>query len=381
MPERSTPLAILDAAYTEAASGLALPFISNQQLSQVVEYVCQYPNNRAPVRLLLACCLAKIHDPSVDIRKPYTELGERSFSGRTYDETFIGPFVTAHELPCNSTTAFLTPAFRTNQLVLEPGIVLGGRPKALYDAVIELLHAVETEHITALQLLTETIRYLLLLRNERIQRMQSLLSELRQSEEDIHLSSEDIVTLIEQHLRMPRSARLPVLVVAAAYRAASPQLGEQVIPLQSHNAADEQTGALGDLEVTLVGANQVVTTYEMKMKTVTRGDIDRALQKLQQAATRIDNYIFITTAPIDDDVTHYAESRYRATGGIEFVILDCVGFLRHFLHLFHRLRLAFLESYQDLLLNEPESAVRQELKEAFLAMRRASESSYSGDEM
>jgi DNA adenine methylase len=50
-----------------------------------------------------------------------------------------------------------------------------------------------------------------------------------------------------------------------------------------------------------------------------------------------------------------------------------MGFLRHFLHLFHRLRIRFLEAYQNLLLAEPESAVRQELKESFLTLRRAAE--------
>ncbi len=54
--------------------------------------------------------------------------------------------------------------------------------------------------------------------------------------------------------------------------------------------------------------------------------------------------------------------------------LDCISFLRHFLHLFHRLRAAYLDMYQELLLLEPESAVSQPLKEAFLAMRQATES-------
>ena len=56
------------------------------------------------------------------------------------------------------------------------------------------------------------------------------------------------------------------------------------------------------------------------------------------------------------------------------VILDCLGFLRHFLHLFHRLRTQYLDAYQELLLAEPESAVSQPLKEAFLSLRHASES-------
>jgi hypothetical protein len=45
--------------------------------------------------------------------------------------------------------------------------------------------------------------------------------------------------------------------------------------------------------------------------------------------------------------------------------------LAHFLHLFYRLRTSFLHEYQELVLLQPESAVNQALKEAFLALRRA----------
>jgi len=47
--------------------------------------------------------------------------------------------------------------------------------------------------------------------------------------------------------------------------------------------------------------------------------------------------------------------------------------LRHFLHFFHRIRIKYLNAYQELVLAEPESAVRYELKEAFLALRQAAE--------
>ncbi len=65
---------------------------------------------------------------------------------------------------------------------------------------------------------------------------------------------------------------------------------------------------------------------------------------------------------------------YERTGAIEIVVLDCISFVRHFLHLFHRLRSEFLEAYQQLVLAEPESAVTQPLKEAFLALRQTAES-------
>lgn len=165
-----------------------------------------------------------------------------------------------------------------------------------------------------------------------------------------------------------------MLIIAAAYNTASHFLQERVLPLESHNAADEQTGSLGDLEITLTNDGEIVTSYEMKMRRVTRDDIDRAVQKVEHTKRHIDNYIFITTEPIDPLIQEYAVSLYEQTGGIEFVILDCINFLRHFLHLFHRLRAAYLDTYQELLLLEPESAVSQPLKEAFLAMRQATES-------
>ena len=118
--------------------------------------------------------------------------------------------------------------------------------------------------------------------------------------------------------------------------------------------------------------NSVVTCYEMKDKRVMRHDIDVALPKIAEQGVSLDNYIFITTEPIDDEVMQYAKSLYNRIG-VEFAILTCTGFLRHFLHLFHRHRGHFLEQYQTFVLMEPDSSVSQPLKEAFLSLRRAAE--------
>jgi DNA adenine methylase len=169
-----------------------------------------------------------------------------------------------------------------------------------------------------------------------------------------------------------------VLVVAAAYQSASDRLGESFLPLEKHNAADKQTNSLGDVEITLLNDNSIVTCYEMKTKKVLVTDINNAVQKIYKYISntghKIDNYIFITTETIDKEVEDYAATFYEKTGGVEIVVLDCLGFLRHFLHLFHRLRMEFLQEYQKLVLDEPDSAVSQPLKEAFLALRQASES-------
>ncbi len=324
----------------------------------------------------MACSLAKAHRPEIDIRKPYTEIHDAdAYSGRTYDERYIATLVNENGLPCNSTTAFLTPFFRKGSSILTPEMTIVGRTKDLYRLALQLLTDVQTGMVSAADLLAETIRWLLIVRNEKLLRMETLLAGLGSG--ITALSSEGIVSLIEQHLNIPGASRLPVLVVAAAYQAAENHLGERVLPLHGHNAADKQTEALGDVEIILVDEDDVITCYEMKSRPVNRNDIDNALQKLIDAGKSVDNYIFITTETIEQNVKEYAASCYDRTGGIEVVVLDCIGFLRHFLHLFHRLRGEFLEAYQRLLLAEPDSAVSQPVKEAFLALRQAAENSSS----
>lgn len=372
---------VLTLAIERAEANLTKPIISDQEVSQRIEVVARSARNRACIRFLLACTLAKSVNPAIDIRKPYTEIGTSdTYSGRMFDESFIGPFVRQQQLDCNSTTAFLTPAFRNITTVLTPGLPMAGNPPQVYAAALQLLTDVQTGKVSAEDVLAEAFRWLLLMKDERLLRLDQALESLKFSEATVPLSSEDIVKLIEQHLTAPYSSRLPVLVIAAAYKAAEQNLGERILPLQAHNAADLQTKSLGDVQIALTDDDNAVTVYEMKAKRVEIEDINIAIEKVKKIDYRIDNYIFITTDEISIQVKSYAASLYRHTGGIEFVVLACLEFIRHFLHLFHRIRIKFLDAYQELVLAEPDSAVRQELKIAFLALRRAYESAYSSSD-
>ena len=150
-------------------------------------------------------------------------------------------------------------------------------------------------------------------------------------------------------------------------------IGEDTLPLYSHNAADKQTGSIGDIEIKLKNDDKVVSCYEIKDKRVTINDINHALKKASVLGEKIDNYIFITTDVIELDVAEYAKTIYELSV-VEIAILDCLGFARHFLHFFHRHRIAFINKYQELVLNEPNSSVGQPLKEAFLILRKQAES-------
>lgn len=370
-------LKILDDSFARANAQLGKSFIRDPNLQEAATYVNLCPNNRAGARFLLASTLAKVDNPQVDIRKPfiqaYVEANQNNaYPGRHYDERYIFDFITHHKLPCSPTTAFLTPGFRTKNIVLTLEQKLRGRPPQLYQYILEILAAIQSGQVSAQDVLAESVRILLIERNIRQSRLEKLKEGLRKDADSLPLSSEDTVNLIEQHLQCKNSARLPVLVVAAAYRSASERLGEKVLQLNPHTAADKQTGSLGDVEITLVGNDKVITTYEMKDKAVTAADIDIAIQKIAEGAD-VQNYIFITTERINPDVRDYAAKQYQELGGVEIAILDCLGFLRHFLHLFHRLRRSFLDVYQELVLAQPGSGVNHALKEAFLALRKAAE--------
>lgn len=372
---QQTPDQILESIYRRAAETLGHTVIDNDDIRESVNYVCRCLSNRAGVRLLMSCLLGKLHRPSVDPRKPYTEIGgEDSFSGRTYDEQYLTHFINRHRLPCNQTTAFLTPALRNIDQPLTSSRGLIGRPRDLYKKTVMLLEDVAEDRIPADLVLVESVRVLLEMRDEKLKRMASLVESLKHAEDALPLSSEAIVELIKQHLACKNASRLPVLIVAAAYQAAGKLISESFLPLYSHNAADLQTGSIGDVEICLVGDDAVVTVYEMKEKQIRVDDIDCAVEKIIRAPKSINNYLFITTDTIDPYVVEYAQKFYEETGGTEIAILDCVGFLRHFLHLFHRIRVEYLNAYQTLVLGEPDSAVSQTLKEAFLALRQVAES-------
>jgi DNA adenine methylase len=331
--ENCSPL--LEASLKRAQKNLGHSFIHDEEIEARIIAAVNCPGNRAGVRLLMACMLAKVHRPEIDPRKPYTKIGGKDcFSGRSYDEQFIGDFITKHNLPCNSTTAFLTPTLRNMDQTLTTKVVLVGRPMAMYQSALQLLDDVRAGRVSAQDVLNECIRLLLLDRDARKSRLKTLLSGVGRVADALPLSSEDTVNLIEQHLRCKSSSRLLVLIVAAAYEAVKTRLGEHALNLTGHNAADEQTGAVGDVQITILGDDKVVTSYEMKNKAVQQGDIDRALQKIAAHGRHVQNYIFVTTESVTDDVREYARSKYDETGGVEIAILDCIGFLRHFLHLF-----------------------------------------------
>jgi hypothetical protein len=362
---------ILERIYTEVSKDIFEVHIQGE-IAEKLERICRCERNKAPIRFVMSGLLSKIEDPAIDLHKPYSAMGEHSYKGRVNDEDIIQPFIHKYALPCNQTTAYLTPAFRTIETPLTKQLFINCRPKEVYYDMMDVIEYIEIHPDDSYKALSEIIRLLLVIKAENDERISQLRKALSIDKSSLELSSEEITNLLIQHLKCRGSSRLPVLVIASAYEAVKDLIQEEHKPLYPHNAADSQTGSLGDIEIITKNNDSIVTCYEIKKKRVTTDNVNVCVEKLAKNKNKIDNYIIITTDVIDREVSEYAATIYNEIG-IEIVILDCIGFINHFLHFFHRYRTIFLNNYQEMVLSEPESSVSQPLKEAFLNLRRVAE--------
>ena len=166
--------------FTKIAEKSDNSFVNDEEIYEKVKTVCNNIRIKAPIRFLLSCCAAKIDNPKVDIRKPYTEISEEdSFSGRSYDEKYIQEIIEEFDLPCNSTTAYLTPAFRNRNTIMMPDTELVGRNPELYKTTLELLNLVYNETIKPEQLFKEILHQLFIIRNQNANRIEQLIKSLK----------------------------------------------------------------------------------------------------------------------------------------------------------------------------------------------------------
>jgi DNA adenine methylase len=191
---------ILNESYERVVKRPERTLIADAAIRNRAEVVALCLKNRAGVRALLAGLLAKLHNPRVDIRKPYTEIagetGDDLYSGRLYDERYIQALAEVpYSLPINVTTAFLTPGFRTKNIVLKINTQLEGWPAEMYEALLQLFDDIQGNRVKAGALMDEVIRLLIVEREQRQASLQNLVRDIRRTTDKLPLSVEDIVAL------------------------------------------------------------------------------------------------------------------------------------------------------------------------------------------
>jgi hypothetical protein len=56
-------------------------------------------NTQAYREVLVGCAIARIQDPSINIRLPYVKQAANAYNGRTLDERVVNPFLRDNRIP------------------------------------------------------------------------------------------------------------------------------------------------------------------------------------------------------------------------------------------------------------------------------------------
>ncbi len=133
------------------------------------------------------------------------------------------------------------------------------------------------------------------------------------------------------------ASRLPVLALYSIYKILLQELhrydGKAVKELESHSAADKQTGAVGDIEI-VNGDGTVFEAVEVKHDlVVTKPMVDSAKQKIR--GKQVDRYYILTTHPQHEpmqDVVDEVENVKKLLG-CQMIVNGVIPTIKYYLRL------------------------------------------------
>ena len=134
------------------------------------------------------------------------------------------------------------------------------------------------------------------------------------------------------------TSRLPVLALYAIYSVLLRELnrfaGKELRPLESHSAADSQTGAIGDIEVIDSSTNNIFEAVEVKHGIkISKTIIDIAKQKI--SGHQVDRYYILTTHAQHEptpDIEQGIEDIKRLLG-CQLIVNGVIPTIRYYLRL------------------------------------------------
>jgi hypothetical protein len=251
--------------------------------------------------VLLGCALAKILDPSTNLRQPYVEQGENAFSGRTLDEKVVNPFLQENNVPC-SRGPYLSVFRRYVQFL--PEIRGGLKDKAGYDAFLHLLSALEA--LSGEEELREFTRYILLRFITLREQSDIPLSRLHR------MSIEQFETLAAGLLDVRSGGRFPLFFTVALFRTIRGAFNlKWEIECQGINVSDKASGAGGD--VIIREGDSILLAVEVTERPVDRARV-AATFNTKIGPQGIEDYLFVSSNSDPTAEAREATRQYFAQG-------------------------------------------------------------------
>ena len=289
--------ALLEDVFDEA--GALYQSDGADQLGEVINPLLR-SRTQAYREVLIGCCLARLLDPAIDVRRPYANQGDCAYNGRTLDEKVVNPFLQHHEIP-SSRGPFLSVFRRSVTFTAETAAGLRDRPG--FEAMLEFLDRLSiAPEPDARVLLRDLLLGFIRLREA------SDVTLLRPQ----RLSLEQYRRLIGALVQVPSGGRIPVLLAVAMFQTLRHSFDlHWTIEWQGINVADRASDVAGD--ITVMSGAEIVLAVEVTERPVDRARVE-ATFRAKILPRRVADYMFLHAAALPDEDARQLAERYFAQG-------------------------------------------------------------------
>lgn len=296
-------------------------------------------NAASAITNLTTCIVCKVVEPSVDCRyhrepregMPQPPDGpDNYFSGRTISEKLVAPWLRNKNF-VTSRSGWQTRTFER----LQPYTL--DYPEHIAHVKDEFLRILDAVQSGNDGIAKNVLVYLFFKQIEHrdMQRIQLTIPSIS--------NIETITTFFQAHFfahyTQKGASRLPVLAIHAIYTCVMPESeryhGYSLAPLQSHEAADARTGAIGDIEIFNDRAN-IFEAFEIKHDMPVDKEIIRtAYDKFRSFPSLKRYYILITADSCGgyDEESQAMIRRIRDSHGAEVIVNGVLPTMKYFLRL------------------------------------------------
>ena len=348
---------ILEAAFTHAQESSApeIPVALREHLEQILDL--SYTRQKSALAVITTLILKKSSAPEQDIRL-HQEKMKNGFSARGLDTQVVTPFLKANKFPAMSESGWLTRSFEQSAPydANYPGNIT---PEDLKDAFLSAVDEVQSENADANDALVFILSGLITRRNASAQ-----ISLNR----PIRLTVEMAANKLFEHFgeKSKGAARLPTLAIHAVYQCLVAEMQRyedcKLLPLQSHTAADQRTGTLGDVQVNHADGRPKEVVEIKHNIPLTLSLVNDCHAKIQK--TSVERfYLLSTNARIKSQEKINEEiAKIFQAHGCQMIVNGIEPTLKYYLRLLNSTAL-FIDVYVSLLETDP--AIPYPLKEAW----------------
>lgn len=287
-------------------------------------------------------------NPDQDVRNHQTSIAN-GYSGRTFDSSYITPFLRSKSFPCMSESGWLTRSLEQKHPYNRsyPGAIT---PKSLKNAFLGLLETISTTPIDTKTVVLYFLSKLIISRD----------SKQIPIAKPANLTIGVIIDSLVKHFNAPYkshgASRLPVLAFYAIYQVLTQELkrfdGKKLLPLENHTSADSQSGRLGDIDILDSDGNSFEAVEIKFGREIDHNIVEIAKDKI--ISSKVTRYYILSTKEIrqsDMDRIEKTITQVKNTHGCQIVVNGIVPSLKYYMRLIDA-PAKFVEYYAALLASD-----------------------------